>query len=234
MTSINYNEFQAGQGVSAPALNENFTLTNNAIETLETSLNSAASSISSLSNLKANKNGSSANQFNVADATDDTNAVSLSQLNTALIPLSPTGSIIWFAGQSTPSGYLLCDGSNVSRTTYADLFEVIGIIYGAGDSSTTFTLPKLTDARFIEGGSTVGTSKSAGLPNITAQWETSCYASGSPSGAVENYNITGITGSSFMTVNGGHTFNASRSSSIYGNSSTVQPKSLVLLPCIKY
>ncbi|MCW8965596.1 MAG: phage tail protein [Candidatus Pacearchaeota archaeon] len=45
------------------------------------------------------------------------------------------------AGASVPSGYLECDGSAVSRTTYADLFAVIGTTYGVGDGSTTFNLP---------------------------------------------------------------------------------------------
>ena len=40
-----------------------------------------------------------------------------------------------------PNGWLLCDGSAVSRTTYADLFDVIGTTYGPGDGSTTFNLP---------------------------------------------------------------------------------------------
>jgi microcystin-dependent protein len=48
-----------------------------------------------------------------------------------------------FAGSSAPSGWLLCDGSAVSRTTYAALFAVIGTIYGAGNGSTTFNLPDL-------------------------------------------------------------------------------------------
>lgn len=56
----------------------------------------------------------------------------------------PTGSVIDYAGSTAPTGWLLCDGSTVSRTTYADLFAVIGTTYGAGDGSTTFGLP---DAR---------------------------------------------------------------------------------------
>jgi microcystin-dependent protein len=47
---------------------------------------------------------------------------------------------------ATPTRWLLCDGSNVSRGTYAQLFRAIGITYGAGDGSTTFTLPNLNGA----------------------------------------------------------------------------------------
>ncbi len=55
----------------------------------------------------------------------------------------PAGIINPYAGTSAPTGYLLCYGQDVSRSTYADLFAVIGTTYGAGDSSTTFGLPDL-------------------------------------------------------------------------------------------
>lgn len=53
------------------------------------------------------------------------------------------GSIIAFAGSTLPDHYLLCDGAAISRADYADLFDVIGTAYGAGDGSTTFNLPNL-------------------------------------------------------------------------------------------
>lgn len=55
----------------------------------------------------------------------------------------PSGSVFPFAGTSAPTGYLVADGSAISRSTYADLFAVIGTTYGAGDGSTTFNLPDL-------------------------------------------------------------------------------------------
>lgn len=61
--------------------------------------------------------------------------------NTAGAPPVPTGSIMDFAATTAPTGWLVCDGSNVSRTTYTTLFAVIGITWGAGDGSTTFGLP---------------------------------------------------------------------------------------------
>lgn len=54
-----------------------------------------------------------------------------------------TGSILMWGTTSAPTGFLLCDGSAVSRTTYADLFAVIGTTFGSGDGSTTFNLPNL-------------------------------------------------------------------------------------------
>ena len=53
------------------------------------------------------------------------------------------GEIITFAGSVIPEGYLLCDGSSVSRDTYSELFEVIGTTYGEGDGVTTFGIPDL-------------------------------------------------------------------------------------------
>jgi len=64
--------------------------------------------------------------------------------------LVPVGAIQAFAMNSTPSGWLTANGSNVSRTTYSDLFSKIGTTYGSGDGSTTFTLPNLNGI-FVRG-----------------------------------------------------------------------------------
>ena len=55
----------------------------------------------------------------------------------------PAGVISIYAGSTAPEGWLICDGSAVSRTTYSSLFTAIGTTYGAGDESTTFNLPNL-------------------------------------------------------------------------------------------
>lgn len=57
--------------------------------------------------------------------------------------IGPTGSVTMFAGSTAPALHLLCDGAAVSRTTYSELFMVIGTAYGVGDNSTTFNLPNL-------------------------------------------------------------------------------------------
>ena len=156
MTSINYNEFQAGQGVSAPALNENFTLTNTAIENLETTLNT---SISSLTSTTASKNGSNTEKFSVADATENSHAVNLGQISSKIVPV---GSIIWVAYDTAPKGYLPCNGSAVSRTDYSTLFGKIGTAFGTGDGSTTFNLPDLI-GKVAYGSETVGSSSLSSL-----------------------------------------------------------------------
>ena len=54
-----------------------------------------------------------------------------------------TGMVTPYVGSSAPTGWLLCDGSAVSRTTYAALFAIASTTYGVGDNSTTFNLPDL-------------------------------------------------------------------------------------------
>ena len=140
------------------------------------------------------------------------------------------GSVTAFASNSTPTGYLLCDGRAVSRTKYANLFRKIGTTYGAGDGLTTFNLPNLVN-RFVEGSNVSGQYINAGLPNITGghgAW---------------NYNVTegAFYGRSDLSENiksGGWTstgvgFDASRSNPIYGRSDTVQPESLMMQYYIK-
>jgi microcystin-dependent protein len=65
--------------------------------------------------------------------------------NSKLVPknIAPAGMVVAWTTASAPTHWLLCDGSEVSRTTYATLFAAIGITYGAGNGTTTFTLPDL-------------------------------------------------------------------------------------------
>lgn len=147
------------------------------------------------------------------------------------------GMIVPFAGSTAPDGWLVCDGSAVSRTTYADLFATIGTTYGVGDGSTTFNLPNISDC-FVQGG-TPGTKHSAGLPNIKGGVSSiATRANNDPSGGVGAmyYDNTSQTVASSGTSqwSGSLQFDASLSDSIYGNSTTVQPKSVEMLYCIKY
>lgn len=158
-----------------------------------------------------------------------------------LSALIPPGTIIHYAGRTVPSGWLICNGANVSRTDYAALFAAIGTIYGAGNGSTTFGLPNL-NGRFFEGTTytgSVGTYHSAGLPNITGQinklptpWIGLLYEQ---NGALKPVNVgdKAYSGNS----NGSNyrlEFDASGANEIFGNSTTVQPPSMALLPCIKF
>ena len=78
----------------------------------------------------------------------------VSDLQTEVAGLAlPSGMITPYGGATAPSGWLLCDGTAVSRETYADLFAVIGTAFGSGDGSTTFNVPDMREC----------TAKGAGL-----------------------------------------------------------------------
>lgn len=70
-------------------------------------------------------------------------AMGTASVNTPNLAFGFTGIILPYGGSSAPTGWLLCDGSTVSRTTYSGLFAIVGTTYGAGDGSTTFTLPDM-------------------------------------------------------------------------------------------
>ncbi len=102
----------------------------------------AAASQAAAKQSETNAAGSAAIAVNSAEiaqnaattAASDTEAILLSKL-------APVGSGNEYYGDTAPSGYLFCDGSAVSRTTYAALFVVLGTKFGTGDGSTTFNLP---------------------------------------------------------------------------------------------
>lgn len=181
----------------------------------------------------------------VVDSTLDrtsSNAIANSAVSNALTSVLPIGSYIQFAGSQAPEGFLVCNGGEISRTTYSQLFAVIGTTYGSGDGSTTFNLPNLTD-RFLQGSTTSGTVKDAGLPNITGNVErrrsggVTQFALFTHSSGVFNLDtqtLEGLVNQSTVYGSNSFGFDASRSNSIYGNSATVQPPALTCLICIKY
>jgi microcystin-dependent protein len=74
----------------------------------------------------------------------------------------PSGSLVAYGGAAAPSGWLLCDGSAVSRTTYASLFTAISTTFGVGDGSSTFNIPDLR-GRVIAGQDDMGGSAASRL-----------------------------------------------------------------------
>ena len=156
--------------------------------------------------------------------------------------LLPVGVVMWLSGNTVPDGCLAADGAAVSRTTYAELFTVIGTTWGEGDGSTTFNLPDAR-GRVPEGAQTAGGYNAPGLPNITGNVGMHSVTTGTNMQGVSGAFYATSTLSSFRdggTQGSGATsipiffLDASRSSSIYGASSTVQPASVKLLPVIVY
>ena len=84
----------------------------------------------------------------------------------------PTGTIVPWSDSSVPTGFLECNGAAVSRSTYADLFAIIGTTYGSGNGSTTFDLPDLQDNVAVSKspgktlGSTGGTNTVSSTGNV--------------------------------------------------------------------
>ena len=158
-----------------------------------------------------------------------------------------TGQLIAFCGTTLPDGYLLCNGALVSRTTYADLFAVIGATYGAGDGKTTFALPDYRD-RVLQGASSshaAGSYIAAGLPNIIGQLNSPDYVYGcdklenpTPNGCMQPATTTdkgGTFAAPYTTVRAGNVdFRASLSNALYGASKTVQMSASAVQYLIKY
>jgi microcystin-dependent protein len=129
-----------------------------------------------------------------------------------------SGMVTSWAGshENAPSGWLLCDGSAVSRTTYADLFTVIGTNFGTGNGTTTFNLPNYHDYWLVGAPSSLATAPNpSGLP---ASWSvasgTSFYESFSHStnGAHSSHSTS-------MTSGGGHSHTGAHTHSTTANTS---------------
>lgn len=85
----------------------------------------------------------STTELNYVDGVTSAIQTQINTLSSNLGSAVPTGTVSMFAGTTAPTGYLICDGTAVSRTTYAALFTAISTTYGAGDTTTTFNLPDL-------------------------------------------------------------------------------------------
>lgn len=93
------------------------------------------------------------------DPTTALQAATKQYVDTAQTTAAPAGAIMAYAASTAPTGWLLCDGSAVSRTTYATLFAAISTVWGTGDGSTTFNLPDLR-GQFLRGYDSRATSTS--------------------------------------------------------------------------
>lgn len=126
----------------------------------------------------------------------------------------PTGAIFTFPMTTTPTGYLVCDGSAVSRTTYADLFAILGTTYGAGDGSTTFNLPDYR-GQFLRGLD----SGSNNDPDASSRLDRGDGITGDNVGTIQNDALSShlhenIPPSVFSSNNGSHSHNTNSSNAI--------------------
>lgn len=96
------------------------------------------------------------NARNLSDIVGGNFNIPVGSLGNAPNPID-AGTIVSWAKDSTPTGWLQCDGSAVSRSTYATLFTAIGTTYGTGDGSSTFNIPDLR-GRVVAGKDNMGGS----------------------------------------------------------------------------
>lgn len=149
----------------------------------------------------------------------------------------PSGVMVPFAGKTVPDGWLLCNGASLAKASYPDLFTAIG--YTWGGSGNTFYLPNY-NGRHILGttyANNVGSTVSAGLPDITGRlalhcWSVQASSKGLYSGALYPDSRTGsmvplgqngTDGTTYMN------FKASRSNAYFGSSSVTVPAAYCLI-----
>jgi phage-related tail fiber protein len=154
----------------------------------------------------------------------------------------PSGAVMVFAMNSVPSGYLACNGTAVSRSTYAALFSAIGTTWGAGDGSTTFNLPDLR-GEFVRGfdagrgadpGRSFASFQDDAIRNITGffhkirvKLNTDYSAGGAIAGSTGEVSGDANLGSA-NTVN--FDFDASR---VVPTANQNRPRNIAMLYCIK-
>jgi hypothetical protein len=171
----------------------------------------------------------------------------------------PAGAVMHFAQATAPNGWLVCNGQAVSRTTYAALFTAIGTTYGAGDGSTTFSLPDLRGefirgadvGRGVDAGRVVGSAQPPSFIRTITSNEAAYVGEIPPSGGwgigvpYANFEmITGVPAGAKNSVGeafpagaegnistGGHVISYSYAMNRWG---AIRPRNVALLPCIAY
>ena len=170
----------------------------------------------------------------------------------------PVGTILAHAANTPPSGFLECNGSNISRSTYATLFSTISTTFGVGDGSSTFALPDLrgqfirgwantgsTDASRVFGSTqtdqnknhthtTDSTTLTGGIRKISEGFGAGGSASGVFTKTADGNNT--ITGSSSTSPVGGVDFDGTHTHTISssGGGTEARPTNLALMYIIKF
>ena len=192
------NTYSAQTG-SAGNFNVNGTLTASGIA--DTGALSAASlSVSGATSLAT---GSISGIMTAPTATTGTNTTQLA--TTAFVNASITanpgvlsGSLLMWPTTSAPTGYLNCDGTAVSRSTYASLFAVVSTTFGSGDGSTTFNLPNYTNR--MPYGATIGSTGGSANAIVVSHTHTATVTDPNHSHAV---NAVGFTGDGSFALGSG-------------------------------
>jgi microcystin-dependent protein len=185
-----------------------------------------------MSKISLSGNASGTGTFTIESPNTNTNyTLTLPQANSTLATSAdvsqavPSGTVIWYAANTAPTGYLKANGALVSRSTYASLFAAIGTTFGAGDGSTTFGLPDLRgefirgwdDGRGVDSGRAFGSSQGQAIQAHVHQ------QTGSTVGPAAG-------GSALASGNG---FAGVQNTQSTGGAET-RPRNVALLACIKF
>ena len=155
---------------------------------------------------------------------------------------TPAGAVMHYAMQTAPDGWLVCNGSTISRLTYPALFAAIGISYGDGDGVTTFKLPDLRGefirgwdgGRGVDGGRAFGTLQAESFKShahgVSDPGHSHTYlkagravSANEAPGATFAYGLNAPTEASGTGI-----------SIVAAGGSETRPRNVALLPCIKY
>jgi len=158
---------------------------------------------------------------------------------------NPSGTVLYVAMNTAPTGYLKANGAAVSRTTYANLFAAIGTTFGAGDGSTTFALPDLRgefprgwdDGRGVDSGRAFGSAQGDGIRTSLARMRpdsngNQTWDAGSGTAFTGEFSNGGAAVSSTtVTANG-----AAQTMAFLklGSAPETRPRNVALLACIKF
>jgi len=151
-------------------------------------------------------------------AATGTSTTQLATTAFATAAISPfTGAMLMWPTATAPSGFLLCNGQTVSRTTYAALFAILGVVFGSGDGSTTFTLPDYRDRMPIGAGTTYSANSKGGSKDAVVVSHDHTYSGttdnvGDHQHPINNYVAAGALFTEFTStdngVNDGNTINS--------------------------
>lgn len=211
---------------------------------------------------KANSTGSTEKTFKVANAQQSNEAVNLQQIQSMLSSLTldfssitnvpnlggnPIGTVITLATTSIPNGYLYCNGQEVLRADYQDLFNTIGETFGSGDEINTFNVPDLRgyftrgydDNRGIDSGRTFASIQTddlkshnhTGSTNTTGAHTHTCTGAATSSGGAFPDGIYTIPSTVTTSSSGNHSHTLTINST--GGPET-RPKNIALVYAIKY
>jgi len=164
--------------------------------------------------------------YRTNDATTGNGVPRLSQVWSLLSALLPAGAVVPFAMYYVPPGFLMANGAEVSRTTFASLFSAIGTIYGVGNGSTTFNLPDLRgefirgyDAgRGVDPGRWVGNFQGDQLGSHAHTYDRPSIVGGTQ-GVGGNLSLPQVNGGSWTGSTGGN---------------ETRPRNIAVFYCIKY